>query len=118
LTRRENEIYTKSKSTEVKSEILKALCPKGVTPEMCHELMEATVDVCSCFQVKFLVTAETIQWDHQKGTMLSDISSQLRWRKNSQLRHTQWQTNNKNTLGRIKTLKELLRGAKEVATHI
>jgi hypothetical protein len=112
-TGRDNEIY--GKSTEIELEILKALCPKGVTPEVGDELMEAAVDVCSL--PGKLATSEIAQWD-QMGATLSDLSSQLQRRRNAHPRDTQWRTNNKNALGRIRTLEDLLRGAKdEVGTQ-
>jgi hypothetical protein len=111
-TGRDNEIY--GKSTEIELEILKALCPKGVTPEVGDELMEAAVDVCSL--PGKLATSEIAQWD-QMGATLSDLSSQLQRRRNAHPRDTQWRTNNKNALGRIRTLEDLLRVAKEVGTQ-
>jgi hypothetical protein len=93
-TGRENKIYMKS--TELKLEILKALCPKGATLEVHNMLMEAVGDVCSLLGK--LVMAETAQWD-QMGAILNDLlSSQLQRRKNAQPLDTQWQTNNKNAL--------------------
>jgi hypothetical protein len=84
------------KSTELKLEILKALCPKGATLEVHNMLMEAVGDVCSLLGK--LVMAETAQWD-QMGAILNDLlSSQLQRRKNAQPLDTQWQTNNKNAL--------------------
>jgi hypothetical protein len=109
---KENEIY--GKSTEVETELLKALCPKGVTPEVRDELMEAAVDVCSL--PGKLSTAEIAQWD-QMGATLSDLSSQLQRRRNSHPRETQWKTNSKNAMGQMRTLEDLLEGAKEVGSQ-
>jgi hypothetical protein len=111
-TGKENEVY--GKSTEVETEILRALCPKGVTSEVCDELMEAAVDVCSL--PGKLATSEIAQWD-QMGATLSDLSSQLQRRRNAHPRDTQWRTNNKNALGRIRKLNDLMEGAKEVGTQ-
>jgi hypothetical protein len=95
-------------------EILKALCPKGVTSEVCDELMEAAVDVCSL--PGKLATSKIAQWD-QMGAALSDLSSQLQRRCNAHPRDTQWHTKNKNALGRIHKLNNQMEGAKEVGTQ-
>jgi hypothetical protein len=109
---KDHEIY--GKSTEVEAELLKALCPKGVTPDVRDELMEAAVDVCSL--PSKLSIAEIAQWD-QMGATLSDLSSQLQRRRNAHPRDTQWRTNSKNALGHMRTLEELLQEAKEVGSQ-
>jgi hypothetical protein len=101
---KDDEIF--GQSLEIQSEVIDFLCPKGVTLDVQEELMESATDVCALpGKLKGDDASSTME---ALGATLSDMNSRNARRKNTIPRETQWQTSNRNALGRIKTYQNLL----------
>jgi hypothetical protein len=101
---KDDEIF--GQSLEIQSEVIDFLCPKGVTLDVQEELMESATDVCALpGKLKGDDVSSTME---ALGATLSDMNSRNARRKNTIPRETQWQTSNRNALGRIKTYQNLL----------
>ena len=110
---KEDEIF--GQSLEVQSEVIDFLCPKGVTQEVQEELMEAATDVCALpGKLKGNDASSTME---ALGATLSDMNSRNARRKNTIPRETQWQTSNRNALGRVKTRLDLASCATELGSQ-
>jgi hypothetical protein len=101
---KDDEIF--GQSLEIQSEVIDFLCPKGVTLDVQEELMESATDVCALpGKLKGDDASSTME---ALGATLSDMNSRNARRKNTIPRETQWQTSNRNALGRIKTYQNLI----------
>jgi hypothetical protein len=95
---KDDEIF--GQSLEMQSEVIDFPCPKGVALDAQEELMESATDVCALpGELKGDDASSTIE---ALGAALPDMNSRNARRK------TQWQTSNRNALGRIKTYQNLL----------
>jgi hypothetical protein len=104
-------------SIQVESEILKILCPKGVTAATRKDLMEAVPDVLSLPGKLGSATNDSSEvWDQFAGAV-SDIAEQRASRAGVQPRDTQWKVASRNAIDKIKTVEDLYDAADEIGSQ-
>jgi hypothetical protein len=109
------EIY--GTSIHVESEILKLLCPKGVTASTRNDLMEVTPDILALpGKLGSTTNGSAEVWDQLAGAV-SDIAEQRATRTGTQPRDTQWRGANRNALDKIKTMEDLYDAADEISSQ-
>jgi hypothetical protein len=114
-----NEIY--GRSIQVEPEVLKLLCPKGVTASVRKEIMEAAIDVVSLpgkFTSSKIGETPTIDGGHimdQFVEAVGNMTDTNARRGGSLLRDTQWQLPTRNALDKIKTVDDLNSAAEELS---
>jgi hypothetical protein len=106
-----NEIY--ETSIHVEPEVLKILCPKGVSQAVRKELMETATDVVA-LPGKLGGTDASFVWDQFAGAVcdLTDLGSR---RAGNQPRDTQWKIMSRNALDKIKTIDDLSASTEELS---
>ncbi len=107
--------YLYNASIDVESEVLGALCPKGLSIDVKRELMETAVDVVSL--PGKLSNMESGGGMDQLAATLGELSSFQSRRAGLVPRDTQWQAKNRNALDRMKTLQDLVDGTEELSTQ-
>jgi hypothetical protein len=104
-------------SIQVESEILKILCPKGVTASTRKDLMEAAPDVLSLPGKLGSATNDSSEvWDQFAGAV-SDIAEQRASWAGVQPRDTQWKVASRNAIDKIKTTEDLYDAADEIGSQ-
>jgi hypothetical protein len=107
-------------SIQVEPEVLKILCPKGVTAPVRKELMDSTVDVCSLpgkYNASNLNNDGNIIMD-QFAEAVGDLTEMSSRRAgDSRLnRDTQWRMSGKNALEKVKTVEDLNNATEEISS--
>jgi hypothetical protein len=104
-------------SIHVESEILKILCPKGVTAATRKDLIEAAPDVLSLPGKLGSATTNTSDvWDQLAGAV-GDMAEQRSNRAGIQPRDTQWRGATRNAMDKIKTIEDLYDAADELGSQ-
>jgi hypothetical protein len=108
-------------SINISSEVRDLLCPKGLTVEMQSRMLEATPDVLTCQGKSSVVKIGSefeleSMWNRFAGAMtdMADVQAQ---RIGTQTRDTQWSLPSRNSIGKIKSLNDMLELAKELASN-
>jgi hypothetical protein len=107
-------------SIQVEPEVLKILCPKGVTAPVQKELMDSTVNVCSLpgkYNASNLNNDRNIIMD-QFAEAVGDLTEMSSRRAgDSRLNQdTQWRMSGKNALEKVKTVEDLNGATEEISS--
>jgi hypothetical protein len=108
------EIY--GQSIQVEPEVLKLLCPKGVTAPVRKEIMEASIDVVS-LPGKFTTAGTTVDGSNimdQFAEALGDMTDVNARRGSSLPRDTQWRMPTRNALDKLLTVEDLNLASEEL----
>jgi hypothetical protein len=111
-----NKIY--GQSIQVEPEVLKLLCPKGVTAPVRKEIMEASIDVVSLpgkFQTTAGITSDGSHIMNQFAEAVGDMTDTNTRRGGSLPRDTQWRLSSRNALNQLKTVDDLNSAAEELS---
>ena len=103
-------------SIQVEREVLKLLCPKGVTAPVRKEIMEASIDVVSLTS-KFTMSGTTSDGSHiinQFAEAVGDMTDATARRSGSLPQDTQWRLPTRNALDNLKTVNDLNVAAEEL----
>jgi hypothetical protein len=108
-------------SINITSEVRNLLCPKGLTQDMQSRMLEVTPDVLTCQGKSSMVKAGSefeveSMWNRYAGAM-QDIAAVQAQRIGSQTRDTQWGLPSQNTLAKVKSLKDAMELADELASN-
>jgi hypothetical protein len=109
------EIY--EQSIQLEPEVLKLLCPKGVTAPVRKEIMEASINVVS-LPGKFTMSGTTSDGSHimdQFAEAVGDMTDATARRSGSLPRDTQWRLPTRNALDNLKTVNDLNVAAEELS---
>jgi hypothetical protein len=105
-------------SIQVKPEVLKLLCPKGVTAPVRKEIMEASIDVVSLhgkFQTTAGITSDGSHIMNQFAEAVGDMTDTNARRGGSLPRDTQWRLSSRNAQDQLKTVDDLNSAAEELS---
>jgi hypothetical protein len=109
------EIY--GTSIQVEPEILKILCPKGVTATTRKELIECAPDVLSLPGKLGSASADTAEvWDQFAGAV-NEMAEQRATRSGTQPRDTQWRAPARNAMDKIKSIEDVYDAAEELGSQ-
>jgi hypothetical protein len=104
---------------QIEPEILKKLCPKGVTAAVRKELMEPLVDILtlpskSNASSNAAAVEGSLMFD-QFAEAVGDLNDVSAWRVGAATRDTQWKLTLKNTMEKIKTIEDCNTAANELS---
>jgi hypothetical protein len=106
-------------SIQIEPEILKKLCPKGVTVAVRKELMEASVDVLTLpGKLNTAINAAAAEGSlifDQFAEAVGDLNDVSARRVGAATRDTQWKLASKNTLEKVKTIEDCNTAADELS---
>ena len=103
-----NKIY--GQSIQVEPDVLKLLCPKGVTAPVRKESMEASIDVVSLpgkFQTTAGITSDGSNIMNQFAEAVGDMTDTNARRGGSLPRDSPWRLSSRNARDQLKTLDDL-----------
>jgi hypothetical protein len=106
-------------SIQIEPEILKKLCPKGVTAAVRKELMEASVDILTLpgklnASSNAAAVEGSLMFD-QFAEAVGDLNDVSARRVGAATRDTQWKLASKNTMEKIKTIEDCNTAADELS---
>jgi hypothetical protein len=104
-------------SIHVESEVLKILCPKGVTAQTRKNLMDVTPDILSLpGELGSAMNDSSEVWDQFAGAV-NEISEQRAVRTGTQPRDTKWKVASRNALDKIRTMEDVFDTAEEIGSQ-
>jgi hypothetical protein len=110
-----NEIH--GTGIQIEGEILKLLCPKGVTATTRKDMIDAAPDVLALpGKLGSALNDSTEVWDQFAGAV-SEIAEQRATRAGTQLRDTQWKVAGRNAIDKIKSAEDLFDAADELGSQ-
>jgi hypothetical protein len=110
-----NEIH--GTSIQIEPEILKILCPKGLTRATKRELMDVAPDILSLPGKLGSTTNDSAEvWDQFAGAV-SEIAEQRTSRSGAAVRDTQWRVVSRSALDKVKTMEDLFDATDEIGSQ-
>jgi hypothetical protein len=116
-TGKKNEAF--NVSTRLEGQVLKMLCPKGITETTQRELAETAVDFTSLpgkFTSASSNAADSAYTSDAFAAVVSDMTDTNSRRLGLVPRDTQWRASSKNALERLKTLDDVYQATEDIAS--